>query len=923
MTGVLRQANAQQPPLTLPPPESMPGEFGGSNFGSALASFVSNTGTFLVVGAPDFYGGTGTVLFFDFDGGTPVMRRRLDAPMMARRFGAAVAVGDFDGDGQPDLVVGAPETPGMMQEALAGAVYVYLGVIDGGVVDATPTMFNDDLSNGLLGSSVAVLTVGTSGYVLAGRPGSNFTLVFPEGAGFGSPYGAGGLAITDLTGDGIPDVLSGYPAIRQVSAEAMVANSSTQVGYIGQPPNDFGTSVVAVDDLNANGWQDLLVGAPNSQSGQPGIAQFFDGQSIVSATDTILATVVATAADTGFGQTIAELGAFNGGDRKFVVGAPNENNGTGAIHLYTMQQFPTLIEVWPGGRSGEALNGQFGSAIVGELDVNGDSFVDFAVGAPGANSGTGEVEIFLGGPPQGCVLTCGDCEACVSGACVPLPDAAMCPDPNKCSSGVCRAGQCMPQPNPCPGGGPCDPNRGCVPLRLFLWDEGSRHGVVGQPYHYNADAGDLLHVTGAVGTPSFFTCDGGPPGFDVDGGHVTWTPQAPGDVSICLGAKDSALSDSFSYTVTVTTLPRARFKVFPPEGPAPLQVTALPENPDPGLEWTWDFGDMSPLGEGATPPHAYLMPGSYPIDVVVTLPQSSQSDAYRQYVAVLDAVGNRPPHAEIHYDAGTFSCEACDGGSAGIAKIVWDFPDGQALGPSVMHPFDAGSYRVRLTVTDDNGLKGFDALMVSIPAGDLEAPKCRLSALPPAGNAPLTVQWSALVPPTPNPPDAPTTPQTYGVGLHRENLLLLSSNGLTCNEFAWATALGEFGDPIAFTNQPQTQLQCGDSFSYTPTFTGSRPVMLSLYGPDGATLQSGTVSWVGSATPGRYPFELLAQNAAGSKVYKFFVDVSCHGIGPLPDGGISRGVLNFQTRACGCDGGGASLLWLAALATLKALSRRR
>lgn len=80
---------------------------------------------------------TGGVLIYEGgpDGLEPVVAQTISAAVSNQRFGFAMAVEDFDGDGQQDLAVSAPYTNGT--SVSNGAIYIYLGV-EGGFFESEP-----------------------------------------------------------------------------------------------------------------------------------------------------------------------------------------------------------------------------------------------------------------------------------------------------------------------------------------------------------------------------------------------------------------------------------------------------------------------------------------------------------------------------------------------------------------------------------------------------------------------------------------------------------------------------------------------------------------------------------------------------------------------------------------------------------------
>ncbi|HKT57719.1 MAG TPA: PKD domain-containing protein, partial [Microbacterium sp.] len=186
-----------------------------------------------------------------------------------------------------------------------------------------------------------------------------------------------------------------------------------------------------------------------------------------------------------------------------------------------------------------------------------------------------------------------------------------------------------------------------------------------------------------------------------------------------------------TYTVTLTVTgsngasSRATTSVtaqMPPAPPTAAQATpsctylvcsfdASGSSAMPGATitgYSWDFGDGSAAGSGATPSHRYTAAGTYTATVTVT-DSNGLTDTSSKTVT-LTAPPN-PTAAQATPSCTNLTCSFDASGStaptgATITGYSWDFGDGSAAGSGATpsHTYTvAGTYTATVTVTDTNG----------------------------------------------------------------------------------------------------------------------------------------------------------------------------------------------------------------------------
>ena len=282
---------------------------------------------------------------------------------------ALASAGDVDKDGYDDVLVGAYQNDGGASNA--GATYLVLGPLTGDVsladadADYTGEAADDRSGFAIAGAG----DVDADGYddILVGAYQSD------DGA-------TDGGAVYLIFGDASPGDLS---------------LSSADVAWTGEAADDLaGRAVAGVGDTDADGYADLLIGAPEEDSGaaEAGAAYLILGSTSLSSGSLSGADEMFTgeSADDMAGGAVAGAGDFNAdGYDDFIIGAEgyaldSKTTLAGATYLY-------FGPVTSGGSlsgadvilTGEDADDYAGSALAGGEDVDADGYSDIVVGASG------------------------------------------------------------------------------------------------------------------------------------------------------------------------------------------------------------------------------------------------------------------------------------------------------------------------------------------------------------------------------------------------------------------------------------------------------------------------------------------------------------------------------------------------------------
>ena len=388
--GVPRSASGTPPWLA---PEIFAGDTANAQLGLTVAAADVDgdgydelltrtfTGIDPVSGNPD----SSAVLVFSGSASGPVTPPRVlvspEGPGVLTYFGdKVVAVGDVNGDGYADVLVddergNDPGDPNNLQ--FRGTAYLYLGSPDG--LSSTPAarLVGDDDESGEFGFSMAGADVNGDGYsdAIISEYSSNPDLRETVFVYYGSPTG-------------------------------LSEDSRTRLS-VQDAPMGYGFAVHSAGDVNGDGYEDIIVGAPAYQYGTSGGGAFVYAGSASGIVPEPLAILTGDTPQGDFGYTVTGVGDLDGdGYDDVVVGTDCEPTPTADCEFFS---FPGAAWVFHGTATGlsttadaklllasdDGSSAGFGAHIEAAGDVNGDGIPDVAINATQYN-GLGAVLVYYG-----------------------------------------------------------------------------------------------------------------------------------------------------------------------------------------------------------------------------------------------------------------------------------------------------------------------------------------------------------------------------------------------------------------------------------------------------------------------------------------------------------------------------------------------
>ncbi len=310
---------------------------------------------------------------------------------------SVMSAGDYNGDGFGDILVGARNADNAGPETDAGRAYVIFGKVGG--------PGNIDLSS-----------LGSSGIVIQGAAGNG---IATNGDQLGQSVSAG-----DVNGDGRDDLIIGaftadtlgtpgttnegrvyvvFGAASPVNVDVGAAFSGIVI--TGAAANDqLGTAVAAAGDVNGDGYQDFIIGAPFNDDGGTDAGNaylIFGGPSLTSFNLSTITTsqgfkIQGDVAGDRAGQSVSGAGDINGdGYDDLIIGATRgDDAATDAGEGYVIYGSPYLASNASQNLTGTAAANTLIGGI-GNDTIAGNGGADVLYGAAGNDTITATDLTFL------------------------------------------------------------------------------------------------------------------------------------------------------------------------------------------------------------------------------------------------------------------------------------------------------------------------------------------------------------------------------------------------------------------------------------------------------------------------------------------------------------------------------------------------
>ncbi len=342
------------------------------------------------------WNGPGSGSAYVYSGQTGQSIYRFDGDAAADQAGSGLTgVGDIDNDGFADFVVGAMGSDLVLPDAGVAKLYsgrtgnviaIYGGEPGYSALGRSVASFGDTNADGFvdfgIGDELGAVLLGKI-HVASGFDGSIIRTVTGVDLGGGMGYTVAGAG--DLDADGFDDFLGGAPFIKMGISLALGAvyafsgkSGAVLHKHAGTKPNQYvGQVITGAGDLNADGHDDVMVGLPFDDT----FGSFAGAAVVLSGADfSVLRTQYGLSTDDQTGSAVAGQTDVNlDGEIDYFIASPSKDVsglGLGSVTCYSGSDATVIFQLVDDMDLPEGLGTSL--AVIGDVDFDGVQ--DIAVG---------------------------------------------------------------------------------------------------------------------------------------------------------------------------------------------------------------------------------------------------------------------------------------------------------------------------------------------------------------------------------------------------------------------------------------------------------------------------------------------------------------------------------------------------------------
>ncbi|KPK36438.1 MAG: hypothetical protein AMJ65_16175 [Phycisphaerae bacterium SG8_4] len=329
-------------------------------------------------------------------------------------FGIPIVCGDVDGDGYDDILIGA-----FKYNNRRGRVYLFYGGPD---MDTTADLIFEGQNDGdMFGDGIICGDIDNDGYddIVIGAGGysekrgraylhwgsdrdsmnASPDKIFDGEAEKGSLFGGGYHAVYDIDNDGYDDIILGAPLSHDRTGRAYLYYGNTKelmdtshdLIFIGENPYEFGIAI-SCGDVDNDGYGDIVIG---SFSKQDRAYLFYGGSRSDMDAKADVIFEVKSEGDDYFGPGVVCFDRNRDGYDDIVIGARVYNNKQGRAYLFHGNSKSNLDADPDKTFDGEVEHSNYGFQMACG-DIDGDHVNDLVIGAYGSGQWIGRVYVYWG-----------------------------------------------------------------------------------------------------------------------------------------------------------------------------------------------------------------------------------------------------------------------------------------------------------------------------------------------------------------------------------------------------------------------------------------------------------------------------------------------------------------------------------------------